>query len=113
MQFMNSPSPEQQTFTVTTLNTNFGQAVSTPWATKALEGSDIVLLQEVLDIEPLKVQRNLGTIGLHLTVHDEHTGLAIATSDRFQSLKEERFLLQKRSRLADAAKLVGAEHRMR
>ncbi len=110
---MNQPLAEQDPFTVTTLNTHFGQAVATPWASKALEGSDIVLLQEVLRIEPLTVKRNLGTVGLQLAAHDEHTGLAIAISDRFQSVKEERFALQRRSKLADAAQRVGIEDRLR
>ncbi len=110
---MVNPNPEQLPFNVTTLNTHFGQAIATPWATSVLEGSDIVLLQEVLDIEPLKVQRNLGAIGLRVAVHNEHAGLVIAVSDRFKSVKDESFVLQKRSKLADVAKKVGVEQRFR
>lgn len=110
---MDQPLSEQAPFTVTTLNTHFGQAVATPWASKALEGSDIVLLQEVLRIDPLVVQRNLGTVGLRLAAHDEHTGLAIAVSDMFQPVKEEHYALQIRSKLVDVAEHIGIEHRLR
>jgi len=110
---MNQNHTEQEPFTVTTLNTHFGQAVATPWAAEVLEGSDIVLLQEVLRIDPVTVQRNLGSVGLSLAAHDQHTGLAIAVSDRFESVKEERFALQRRSKLADAAQRVGMHDRLR
>lgn len=91
-------------FTVTTLNSHFGQAVATPEDCEALAGSDIVLLQEVINQQQAQLNKNLGSVGLQLVSFNRNAGLAIAATERFVPVYRKYHLIQSKSSLAKFAK---------
>jgi hypothetical protein len=104
---------EQHPFTVATLNTQYGKALSSPQATDVLEGSDIALLQEVLRINPTETHKNLGAAGLHFAAFYPRSGLAIAISERFRTLHSDYAPLERQSRMAGPARAIGQHERFR
>ena len=100
-------------FTITTANTHFSRAIATSESAHLLAGSDILLAQEVLELPKDTLLRNIGSIGLSITIQNEEAGLTIAASDRFTKIKGEYFCIQPAGRLADTANRIGLKQRLR
>ena len=84
-----------------------------PESVQAMAGSDLILMQEVLTIDPLTIQNNIGEIGLTLAAFNPSAGLAIAISERFTQLNSGYQLLQQKGQLSQAASRFGIQNRFR
>ncbi|MEI7521864.1 MAG: hypothetical protein WCJ86_00120 [Candidatus Saccharibacteria bacterium] len=107
------PSIEHDSFTATTVNTHYGRAIATADAARDFIGSDILLMQEVLDIDEKTIARNLGSIGLSIVSINPTTGLAIAVSERFKPTGSQQYSLKPQSKLAGVTNAVGLKPRFR